>query len=399
MNFAQFNLNPNINKAIQVCGYTKPTPIQAQSIPPIMEGKDIVASAPTGTGKTAAYVLPILHHLSMKKASGKPRVLILAPTRELAGQITDVIYKYGKFLRFNIASIVGGVGYHQQFRELSRPVDIIIATPGRLMDHMENKRLDLSGIEILVLDEADRMLDMGFIDAVKTIAKAITKSRQTLLFSATVDDKLMSSLKHFLKNPVRIDLSHEQNAPVLIKQELYMADDTRHKTQLLQYFLGAQNIYKAIIFSATKRNATKLADHLCDLGYAAADLHGDLRQSVRNRTLEQLRRGKVQFLVATDVAARGIDVLDITHIINYDLPKFSEDYVHRIGRTGRAGKTGIAISLAVHADLKHIQGIERYTGEKLERLTIEGLEPKAVVHESKKPGTGVRKFRKRSFRR
>ena len=363
--FTQLQLHQKILQAIGVCGYKKPTPIQIQAIPSILNGKDIVASAQTGTGKTAAYVLPCLQLINAKRSNGKPRVLVLAPTRELAGQITKVIGKYGKFIKPNIASFVGGVSYDRQLKELSRPIDIIIATPGRLMDHMKNKRLDLSRIEMLVIDEADRMLDMGFIDAIKRIVQATPKSRQTLLFSATADDRLMSIVKYLLKNPVRINISKEKVDPKLIKQKIYMTTDGRHKKQFLEQLLNKENIFKAIIFSATKRNTTKLALRLRDNGYAASAMHGDLKQSARNRTLEQFRVGKIQFLVATDVAARGIDVIDISHVINYDLPKFHEDYVHRIGRTGRAGKTGIAISLALHSEMKQLRSIEKYIGKKL----------------------------------
>ncbi len=374
--FAQLDLHPQIFKAISACGYTQPTPIQARSIIDILNGMDVVASAQTGTGKTAAFVLPALHRLSTTKATQKPRILILTPTRELATQITKAAEKYGKFLRFNIVSLVGGMPYHQQLRKLSRPVDIIVATPGRLMDHMRSRRLDLSAIEMLILDEADRMLDMGFIDDVEFIANSTPKSRQTLLFSATVDSKLATVVRHLLKNPTRIDLSSEKLSPAKIKQELYIADNIQHKNRLLQHLLDNENMFKAIIFSATKINADKLAKQLSDQGFPAAALHGDLKQSARNRTVEQLRSGKIQFLVATDVAARGIDINDITHVINFDLPKFSEDYVHRIGRTGRAGKSGIAISLAMPGDAKHVQRIERFTKQKFVPLTIPGLEPK-----------------------
>ena len=330
MTFAEFNLNPHIFKAIDACGYKNPTPVQAKSIPEILQGKDVVASAQTGTGKTASFVLPALHRLSTSKASHKPRILILTPTRELATQITTAVTKYGKFLRVNIASLVGGMPYRQQLRSLSKPVDIIVATPGRLLDHMSNRRLDLSAIEMLVLDEADRMLDMGFIDDVQEIARATPASRQTLLFSATVDKRLSHIINRLLKNPVQINFSNEQLTPVKISQELYMADNPQHKMRLLLHFVQDKKMFKAIIFSATKINADKLAGELSNQGYASAPLHGDLKQNVRNRTLEQLRRSKIQFLVATDVAARGIDVEDITHVINYDLPKFSEDYVHPI---------------------------------------------------------------------
>ncbi len=383
MSFANLNLNPQIFKAIDACGYKEPTPIQASSIPDILEGNDLVASAQTGTGKTAAFVLPALHRLTLSKASAKPRILILTPTRELAAQITQAAHQYGKFLKFTIISLVGGMPYRQQLRDLSRPVDIIVATPGRLLDHMDNRRLDLSGIEMLILDEADRMLDMGFIDDVRDIAKATPATRQTLLFSATVDNKLSGVVRSLLKDPVRIDLSEQMLAPKKITQKLYWTDNAQHKMRLLQHFLANENVYKGIIFSATKINADVLAKKLRDEGFKAAALHGDLKQSMRTKTVEQLRAGKIQFLVATDVAARGIDISDVTHVINYDLPKFSEDYVHRIGRTGRAGKTGIAISFALPMDARHVQKIERFIGQRLQLDTIEGLEP------TKKPSSSA----------
>jgi superfamily II DNA/RNA helicase len=398
MTFAQFNFNPNITKAIQACGYNIPTPIQLRSIPDILEGKDLVASAQTGTGKTAAFILPALQRLSLDKSTIKPRVLVLTPTRELAAQIIDAAERYGKFLNFNMVTLIGGASYRQQLKGLSRPCDIIVATPGRLLDHMENKKIDLSAIEMLILDEADRMLDMGFIDDVKQISKATPHTRQTLLFSATVDEKLSQIVRQLLKNPVRIDLSAEKMAPINIKQELYIADSIQHKTRLLQHFLTKTLIYKAIIFSATKVNADKLTKQLRDDGLSVAALHGDLKQAVRNRTIEQFRRGKIQYLVATDVASRGIDVSDVTHVINYDLPKFSEDYVHRIGRTGRAGKTGIAISFALPIDNRHLQKIERYTKQRLELLTVEGLEATRPMMTGGGSQSGKNGSKKKSFR-
>jgi superfamily II DNA/RNA helicase len=380
MTFTQLNLNPHIFNAIHHCGYKEPTPIQARCIPNILSGNDVVASAQTGTGKTAAFILPVLHHLiSTKKKGAQPRVLILTPTRELAVQITDAAEKYGKFLQFKIVSLVGGSGYRQQLQDLSQPIDIIVATPGRLLDHMGNRRLDLSRIEILILDEADRMLAMNFVDDVKNIAKATPNNRQTLLFSATVDDKLSHVIRNLLKNPVRIDLSQEKLAPSQIKQELYLADSVQHKICLLQHLLHNESIYKAIIFSATKINADKLAKELRNWGYSALALHGNLKQTVRYRTVEQFRR-KIQFLVATDIASRGIDIADVSHVINYDLPKFSEDYIHRIGRTGRAGKPGIAISFALPSDAAHLRRIKQYTGQQFQLSTITGLEPKKSLN-------------------
>jgi len=375
MSFSQFNFDSNISKALSACGYTEPTPIQTHSIHDILGGKDLIACAQTGTGKTAAFVLPALQRLTTTKKTYKPRILILTPTRELAAQITSATGKYGKFLRFNVVSLVGGMPYGQQLRHLSRPVDIIVATPGRLMDHMENRRIDLSAIEMLILDEADRMLDMGFIDDVKYIAASTPEARQTLLFSATVDDRLKHVIRQLLKDPTRVDLSQEKIAPAQIKQVLYMTDSVQHKSKILHHLLKNESIFKGIIFTATKIAADRLAGELQKLGYAAAALHGDLKQSMRNKVVEQFRRGKFQFVVATDVAARGIDISDVTHVINYDLPKFCEDYVHRIGRTGRAGKSGLAISLAANTDFRHLQKIERYINQKIDVKAIAGLEP------------------------
>jgi superfamily II DNA/RNA helicase len=373
MAFSQLNLDQNINKALVACGYTTPTPVQAKAIPEILLGKDLVASAQTGTGKTAAFVLPALHHLATQAPLKKPRILVLTPTRELADQITKAANKYGKYLRFNIISLVGGMPYHRQIRDLQRGADIIVATPDRLMDHMEQGRVDVSSISMLVLDEADRMLDMGFIEDVQYIAKLIPNKRQTLLFSATVDKKLTTVVGHLLKSPVRIDLSQEKLTAPQIRQEFYRVNNQHHKNRLLSHLLTAENIFKAIIFTATKVNADRLADQLCDEGFTAAPLHGDLRQNVRNRTVEQLRSGRIQFIVATDVAARGIDISDVTHVINYDLPKFSEDYVHRIGRTGRAGKDGVAFSFVSPMEFSQLQRIERYLGQRFQLINQAGL--------------------------
>ena len=389
--FASLNLHADINKALAACGYTETTEVQANAISPILNGQDAVVSAPTGTGKTAAFLLPTLHKLLETKAGPHPRVLILTPTRELATQIMDAIDKYAKFLRINTVSLVGGMPYRQQLRGLSRPVDIIVATPGRLLDHMTNHRLNLSAVGTLILDEADRMLDMGFIDDVKDIAKATPASRQTLLFSATIDKKLSAIIKQLLKEPVRIEAASKVMSPVKIKQELYIADNQQHKARLLKHFINDSNVYKAIIFSATKMNADRLTNQFRAEGIAVAALHGDLKQAVRNRTIEEMRRGKIQFLIATDVAARGIDIPDLTHVINYDLPKFHEDYVHRIGRTGRAGQSGIAISFVLPEDTRHLRDIERFMNQQLEFHTIEGLEPTKKLGTNAKPAARGRR--------
>lgn len=377
MSFSEFNLNPAIYRAIEACGYKTPTPVQAHAIPAILKGNDLVATAQTGTGKTAAFVLPSLHRLCLSKNNSKPRLLILTPTRELANQITQAVTLYGKFLPFKLVSLLGGMPYRQQLKGLKKPHDIIVATPGRLLDHLENRHLDLSAVEMLVLDEADRMLDLGFIDDVRFIAKATPHTRQTLFFSATVDSQLSSVIRHLLKNPVQVDLSEKKLSPVKITQEIYMADHVQHKLLLLKHILATKSIYKAIIFMATKVSVDRLAKQLRNQGFESAALHGDLKQKLRNRTIEQFRLGKIQFLVATDVAARGIDIQDVTHVFNYDLPKFSEDYIHRIGRTGRAGKSGVAISFVLPFDLRHLKKIERYIGEKFNFLTIQGLASKS----------------------
>lgn len=368
MTFEQLNLDQRIFNAISNCGYRNPTPIQARSIPEILSGIDLVASAQTGTGKTAAFVLPALQKICTNKSKSKSaRVLILTPTRELASQITKDIKRYGKFLRINMANLIGGSSYYHQIKDLSRPIDIIVATPGRLLDHMQRKRVDLTNIEMFILDEADRMLDMGFIDDVQDIAKEISPERQTLLFSATIDNNLSHIIRKLLKNPVRVNLSQERIAPNQIKQSIYFAENISHKMKLFQDLLSNNHIFKAIIFSATKINADRLANTLISQGLKAGALHGDLKQNKRNRVVEQLRHGKIQFLVATDVAARGIDIADISHVINFDLPRTCEDYIHRIGRTGRAGKSGRAISFVMPTDMHHLKRIERYTDQKLAR--------------------------------
>ena len=369
MTFTDLQLHPRILQAVAACGYETPTQIQERAIPAILNGQDVLGSAQTGTGKTAAYVLPALQLLATKKSTGKPRVLILSPTRELSIQITKVIGKYAQFMQVNVVNIVGGIPYRKQLKDLSRANDIIIATPGRLLDHMESRRPDLSGIEMLVLDEADRMLDMGFIQPIKQITKATPRGRQTVLFSATAEDKLLSVIKNLLTKPVRINISPKKTNTNLIRQELHIMNDNNHKKKFLGKLLSDKKVEKAIIFSATKRNAKKLTAQLCFDGHKAGEIHGDLKQNARNRTLASFRRGKIKYLVATDVASRGIDVTDISHVINYDLPRFSEDYVHRIGRTGRAGKTGVAISMALHSERPYLRSIEKYIGRKIARVS------------------------------
>ncbi|MFZ2302122.1 MAG: DEAD/DEAH box helicase [Gallionella sp.] len=378
MSFENLNLNAAILKAIAETGYTEPTPIQAQAIPEIIAGHDLMASAQTGSGKTAAFILPALNRLATPSAlPGKgPRVLVLTPTRELAQQVCDAATKYGKNMRFKIISILGGMPYPVQNRLLSSHVDILVATPGRLIDHLERGRIDFSRLEVLILDEADRMLDMGFVDDVERIAQATPKTRQTLLFSATLDGVVGNLASRLLKTPKRITVSAAKDKHENIEQRMMFADDVAHKNKMLSHLLTDVDMNQALVFTATKRDADSLADQLSAQGHSVAALHGDMSQRERNRTLLNMRNGNVRILVATDVAARGLDVRGISHVINFDLPKFAEDYVHRIGRTGRGGESGIAISFASNRDAQLLKRIERYTEQSIKMHTIEGLEPK-----------------------
>ena len=378
MSFTSFDLPAAVQRALADAGHTQATPIQTAAIPMVLAGHDVMACAQTGTGKTAAFALPALARLSASapKTARGPRVLVLAPTRELVNQILAAFGVYAKHGHVRAAAVVGGVPYPAQIKALARPLDILIATPGRLIDHLERKRVDLSGVEMLILDEADRMLDMGFIHAVEQIAQATPSTRQTLLFSATLAGKIAKLSQRLLKSPKHIEVTpaHERHAN--IEQRLHLADDVSHKHRLLKHLLADDSMDKAIVFTATKRGADQLARTLQAQGHAAAALHGDMNQRARNRTLSELRSGNVQLLVATDVAARGIDVNGVSHVINFDVPRVAEDYVHRIGRTGRAGATGVAISLALPADRGQWRAIERFTGHSVTHDIIPGLAPK-----------------------
>jgi superfamily II DNA/RNA helicase len=377
LSFESLNLHASILKAIAETGYTEPTAIQAEAIPLVLAGEDLMASSQTGSGKTAAFILPALQRLSTPStvtASKGPRVLVLTPTRELAQQVCDAATKYGKNMRFKIISILGGMPYPVQNRMLSGQVDILVATPGRLIDHLERGRIDFSRLEMLILDEADRMLDMGFVDDVERIAAATPATRQTLLFSATLDGVVGNLATRLLKSPKRLSISAAKAKHENIEQRMMFADDVAHKNKMLNHLLSDAELNQAVVFTATKRDADTIADQLSAQGHSVAALHGDMSQRERNRTLVSLRNGQVRILVATDVAARGIDVRGITHVI--DLPKFAEDYVHRIGRTGRGGVNGIAISFASNRDAQMLKRIERYTEQTIKMHTIEGLEPK-----------------------
>lgn len=379
MIFTQIPLHPNILKAIDEMGHTTPTPIQEKAIPVILNGSDLRASAQTGTGKTAAFVLPALHKLtipSSKKTRG-PRVLILTPTRELAMQVATETAKYSKYLsRAKTVCLYGGIPYAIQNRELSRPYEILVATPGRLIDQIERGRIDLSGVELFILDEADRMLDMGFIEPVQEIAASLPSTRQTLLFSATLKGAVVRLSENLLKNPIEISIAAAHEKHENIDQRIHKVDNINHKYQLLDHFLSDETIYQTIIFTATKHQADTLTDKLLDQGHKVAALHGDMNQRQRTKTLSRLRKEELRILVATDVAARGIDVQTITHVINFDLPMSPEDYVHRIGRTGRAGASGVALSFVAPKDRHLVKRIEQFTGQQLSFHIVQGMEPK-----------------------
>jgi superfamily II DNA/RNA helicase len=388
--FEDLKLDPKILRAIEVAGYTAPTPIQEQAIPKILNGMDLLASAQTGTGKTAAFILPTLNKmLEPSPIPGiGPRVLILAPTRELADQIAKEAITFGKSLpRVRTVCVYGGVPY--QHRELSRPYEILVATPGRLIDLVERGRINLKRIELLILDEADRMLDMGFIEPVTKIADMTPKGRQTLLFSATLKGSVLNLAKRLLNNPIEISVASDREKPENIEQRMHFVDNINHKHRLLDHLLKDPELNQAIIFTSTKHHADLLKDNLFEQGHRAAALHGDMNQRQRTRTLMQLRNGDIRVLVATDVAARGIDVQTISHVINFDLPSTAEDYVHRIGRTGRAGATGIALSFVSAKDMQLVKRIEIFTGQKMTPHVIPGFEPSPR-------GTSTKPFRNNS---
>jgi len=396
--FVKLGLDEAILRALSEANYNQPTPVQAQAIPAFLAGRDLLVSSQTGSGKTAAFMLPAIQRISEKPTPNRPRadepvkrmkgkrprpspaqpsLLVLTPTRELALQVTEAAAKYGRHLRRIVcASILGGMPYPKQLAMLSKMPDILVATPGRLLDHIEAGRIDLSALDMLVFDEADRMLDMGFADDIDAIVAATPATRQTLMFSATLDARIAQLASRQLRDPQRIEIAAVRADQSNIEQRLHFTDDMSHKERLLDHLLRDASLKQAIVFTATKRDADSLAERLSDTGFSAGALHGDMTQGARNRTLTALRRGNLRVLVATDVAARGLDVPDITHVVNFDLPKQAEDYVHRIGRTGRAGRSGIAINLVNHGDMFQWKRIERFTNNRIDASVIEGLEPR-----------------------
>ena len=393
--FAELNIAKPILTALDRSGYTNPTPIQEQAIPFALAGRDLLLSAQTGSGKTAAFVIPVLDRLSRATSFDKlTKALILTPTRELAQQVHDSVRTYSKDMRgLFCVPLVGGAPYNGQITALRKGVQVIVATPGRLLDHIKAGRVDLSNLEVLVLDEADRMLDMGFADDISDILSAAPTDRQTIMCSATWDGPVGKIAASFTKNPERVSIKVES---AHIEEKVYYCDDFDHKNRLLDKIVCQKEMDQIIIFAATKRSTEKLAKKLQEAGHKASFLHGDLPQSKRNRIVQDLRNGKCKILVATDVAARGLDVPAISHVINYDLPRQTEDYVHRIGRCGRAGRTGVAISLCSMDDRPQLAAINRYLDRKMEVCVIEGMEAKKTYVPSENKGRGRGRGRGRS---
>ena len=384
MSFESLGLAPFLLRALAEQGYENPTPVQQQSIPLALAGHDLLAGAQTGTGKTAAFGLPLLQHLgtapqSVGNGPRKPRALVLAPTRELATQVHDSLRGYSKYLRIPSAVIYGGVGMGNQLDALRRGVDLVIACPGRLIDHIERRSIDLSGIEVLVLDEADRMLDMGFLPSIKRIlAKLPRQNRQTLLFSATFPETIKQLAMEFMRHPREIQVTPQNTVAETITHRVHPVDTAR-KRELLLHLLGQDVRVQTLVFAKTKHGSDKLATHLEKAGIQAAAIHGNKSQGQRLRALGDFKSGKVKVLVATDIAARGIDIDQLPRVINYDLPMVAEDYVHRIGRTGRNGSTGEALSLVSQDDAKYLRQIVRLLGRDMEIRDLPGFEPQVPI--------------------
>jgi ATP-dependent RNA helicase RhlE len=381
MTFKDLGLSDAIVRAVTEHGYTTPTPIQAQAIPAVMAGGDLLAGAQTGTGKTAGFTLPILHRLSSSAksaanttASRPIRSLILTPTRELAAQVEESVRTYAKYLNLTSTVIFGGVGINPQIKLLKHGVDILVATPGRLLDHMQQGTVNLNHIEILVLDEADRMLDMGFIRDIKRILAVLPKKRQNLLFSATFSDEIKALADGLLDSPAMIEVAKRNSTVEVIAQKIHPVDRDR-KHPLLAYLIKTNKWSQVLVFTRTKHGANKLVDQLAKDDIAGLAIHGNKSQSARTKALSEFKSGSLQVLVATDIAARGIDIDQLPHVVNYDLPNVPEDYVHRIGRTGRAGASGEAVSLVCVDEHGMLKDIEKLIKRNLPREVIAGFEP------------------------
>ena len=379
MSFADLGLSDELLRAVEESGYTDPTPIQKQAVPSVLMGRDLIGIAQTGTGKTAAFVLPMIDILGEGRSRARmPRSLILEPTRELAMQVSENFEKYGKYHKLNMALLIGGTNMADQIKKLEKGVDVLIATPGRLMDLFGRGKIMLNGCSLLVIDEADRMLDMGFIPDIEEICSKLPAVRQTLLFSATMPGPIKKLADKFLTGPKTIEVARPATANVSIDQRVLKVD-SRRKKQVLTDRLKGNDVRTAIVFCNRKTTVRELAQSLKRSGLNASEIHGDMEQPERIRELERFKTGEINILVASDVAARGLDIKDVSHVFNYDVPWHPDDYIHRIGRTGRAGKTGIAITLATAADAEAIEAIEKLTGAVIR--PVEGMAASAEVAE------------------
>jgi ATP-dependent RNA helicase RhlE len=378
MSFDSLGLSPALLRAVSEQGYTQPTPIQGRVIPVVLEGRDVMAGAQTGTGKTAGFTLPLLQRLSQNAVNGRRQVraLILTPTRELAAQVGESVKSYGKHLPLYSTVIYGGVSINPQIAQLKRGVDILVATPGRLLDHAQQRTVDLSHVEIFVLDEADRMLDMGFLPDIRRVISLLPQRRQNLLFSATFPDDIRNLANRMLSSPVSVEIGERNAAAEKIEQAAYFADKGQ-KRGLLSWLIGSGDWRQVLVFTRTKHGANRLAEQLERDGFTAAAIHGNKSQGARTRALADFKNGAVRVLVATDIAARGLDIDQLPHVVNYDLPEVAEHYVHRIGRTGRAGNEGLAVSLVAGDERPLLKQIERLLGYAVEIRRPDGYVPAA----------------------
>jgi ATP-dependent RNA helicase RhlE len=378
MSFESLGLRAELLRAVSEKGYNAPTAIQKQAIPYILEGRDLMGGAQTGTGKTAGFTLPLLQRLASKEVSQKGRrpirALVITPTRELAAQVADSVREYGEYLPLRSAVVFGGVSINPQKQKLIKGVDVLIATPGRLLDHVGQKTADLSQVEILVLDEADRMLDMGFINDIRKVLALVPKQKQTLLFSATFSKEIKQLSSGLLNNPALVEVTEENTASDLVSQIVHPVDKIR-KRELLSHLIGSNNWKQVLVFNRTKHSANRLAKQLESDGISAAAIHGNKSQGARTKALADFKSGKVRVLVATDIAARGLDISQLPHVVNFDLPNVAEDYVHRIGRTGRAGHEGEAMSLVCIDELKLLRDIEKLIKRDISKVVIDDFEP------------------------
>ena len=400
MPFATLGLSPALCTPLARLGYTQPTPVQLESIPVVLSGSDLLARAQTGTGKTAAFGLPMIDRLLVRARRRalprKPRGLVLAPTRELALQLHRALTTYGASVNLKATAIFGGVSMRPQVQALQRGTDVVVATPGRLIDHMQHRTIDLSAVEILTLDEADRMLDMGFLPPLRRILRTLPRERQTLLLSATFPNEVVHLASEFTRTPVRVDVSEAQAVPPAVTHRVHLVSDAR-KGALLAHVLTQPPVGQALVFCKTKRRSNRVGEALQKTGVRAAIIHGNKSQGARNRALGDFKAGRVTVLVATDLAARGLDIVQLPLVVNYDLPHVAQDYIHRVGRTGRAGLTGRAVSLVTPADQSLLRDIQRLLPSTLQQVAVQGFEGSARAatpdpagrHQPSRPGRGV----------